>query len=311
MYHRIDTVDTDPWGICVAPHLFEKQIQYFSSHYPVISVEEAIQQLYTDSIHEHSICITFDDGYADNFIHAKPILEKYNCPATFFIPTDFMDTAKPFWWDELEHIFLHLKQLPGHLSLCINGQEKHYTINDNSLTTIQWQQHLNWKWYDNQPTDRCSVFLAVWESLLPLSQPDIQQHLAILSGWAGSIAPANFRLPMNRQQLQSLFSNPLFTAGLHTHTHPDLSAKEKPVQLEEIAQCKRILQNEYNLDSCCLAYPYGRYNGDTLEAVTKLNLSACFTTEATAICRDANPTQLGRYQVGNWNTDELKKLLDV
>jgi peptidoglycan/xylan/chitin deacetylase (PgdA/CDA1 family) len=45
-----------------------------------------------------SIIITFDDGYADNYINALTVLEKYNFKATFFVVTDYIDSARIFQW---------------------------------------------------------------------------------------------------------------------------------------------------------------------------------------------------------------------
>ena len=43
--------------------------------------------------------ITFDDGYADNYQYAFPILQKKHIPATFFITTACVGTAQPYYWD--------------------------------------------------------------------------------------------------------------------------------------------------------------------------------------------------------------------
>lgn len=36
-------------------------------------------------------CLTFDDGYLDNWVHVQPLLEEYKMPATIFVSTDFID----------------------------------------------------------------------------------------------------------------------------------------------------------------------------------------------------------------------------
>ena len=41
---------------------------------------------------EPAALVTFDDGYRDNFDVAVPILRAGNVPATFFIPTAFLDS---------------------------------------------------------------------------------------------------------------------------------------------------------------------------------------------------------------------------
>lgn len=44
---------------------------------------------------KNSICITFDDGYLDNWIYAFPLLKKYNLKATIFVSPEFVDTRNP------------------------------------------------------------------------------------------------------------------------------------------------------------------------------------------------------------------------
>jgi len=45
------------------------------------------------------LAITFDDGYRDNFENARPILERLELPATFFIVSRWMETDTWPWWD--------------------------------------------------------------------------------------------------------------------------------------------------------------------------------------------------------------------
>lgn len=309
MYHRINVIDTDPWGICVSPNNFEEQVKFLKNNFNLISTHDLINQIKNGNITANSICVTFDDGYADNYAHAKPILEKNNCPATFFIATAFINECTPFWWDELEIILLHSKQLNGKLCLQIEGEEHEYTFNKSGLTTQQWQQHINWKWYDEPLTDRCAAFLDIWKKLRPLSYKEIKNQMAAIRNWAGNNI-AEQRLPMNEQQLYELSKNNLFTIGMHTHTHPDLRTKEKHVQEEEIVCCKKLLADKYNIENNSLAYPYGSYNNQTIKAAAALQISACFTTEPGKINVNSNLMKLKRCQVFDWDIDTFKGQLN-
>src|SRR5262249_13777180 len=52
-----------------------------------------------------SVAVTFDDGFANNFTHAGPILHGLGVPATVFMTTAFLDSGEPFPFDcwGLEH----------------------------------------------------------------------------------------------------------------------------------------------------------------------------------------------------------------
>jgi hypothetical protein len=58
---------------------------------------------------DRPLIITFDDGYADNYDNAFPILKKYGLNAVFFITTDYIGGTKPFWFENL--IYLSKKGL--------------------------------------------------------------------------------------------------------------------------------------------------------------------------------------------------------
>lgn len=87
MYHRVNTLRPDPWTICVSPRHFEEHLQ-------------VIRGLSAD------VAITFDDGYADNFQNAQPLLEKYETPATVFVTSGLVGSSYEMWWDELERKYL-------------------------------------------------------------------------------------------------------------------------------------------------------------------------------------------------------------
>jgi len=50
------------------------------------------------------INVSFDDGFSDVFIHAYPILRKYNIPFTLYLTTDMPDGCADLWWLQLEQL---------------------------------------------------------------------------------------------------------------------------------------------------------------------------------------------------------------
>src|SRR5207245_9913776 len=51
-----------------------------------------------------SLAVTFDDGYANNAIHALPVLRDLGIPATFFLPSGFIGSTRDLWVSSLREI---------------------------------------------------------------------------------------------------------------------------------------------------------------------------------------------------------------
>jgi peptidoglycan/xylan/chitin deacetylase (PgdA/CDA1 family) len=102
MYHSISSGRPDPWNLCVAPDLFAQQMQVLSDRFRVVSLAELRRAQTAGERLSRAVAVTFDDGYRDNLLAAKPILEKHELPATAFVTTGYIDSGRDFWWDELE-----------------------------------------------------------------------------------------------------------------------------------------------------------------------------------------------------------------
>src|ERR1700741_1643779 len=111
LYHRIVDLVYDPQGLCVSPDNFHDQLSVLKKNHAFITIEEFTHLLsQKKAFTKNALLISFDDGYADNYHTALPILESLNLEAVFYIATKNLDTDNLFWWDELDLIFKQVKE---------------------------------------------------------------------------------------------------------------------------------------------------------------------------------------------------------
>lgn len=87
MYHRVLPEPDPKYKLAVSVRSFERQMKFLHDrHYNVVSIGELADILKKKSpIPRHTVAITFDDGYIDNYLYAFPILKKYGLKATLFV----------------------------------------------------------------------------------------------------------------------------------------------------------------------------------------------------------------------------------
>ena len=122
MYHRVCDAASDPWGLCVSRAHFNEHMEHLRRHCAVLSLRKLIALLVAGRLPKRAVVLTFDDGYADNLWNAKPILERFELPATFFVASGYVGQTCEFWWDELGRLLLQARTLPGTLNVRLNGR---------------------------------------------------------------------------------------------------------------------------------------------------------------------------------------------
>lgn len=105
MYHHIGPLPADAdairQGLTVSAENFDTQMKYLKDGgYNVVTMADLFRQVAQESVKPKTAVLTFDDGYADNFSVALPVLQKYNLFGTFFIisgkigQADYMTSAQ-------------------------------------------------------------------------------------------------------------------------------------------------------------------------------------------------------------------------
>lgn len=314
MYHRIAKPESDVWEICVSAENFQQHLQVLKKKGNVVPLHQLCNEVNANRFAANTIAITFDDGYIDNFTTAKPLLEKYGLPATFFISSGNIETDKEFWWDELENIILFTERLPGKYNMVINGSLVEYDLKDESfLTEAIRQKHISWKACSEiSPTTRAGLFYTIWQKLQLLPYPDQQRHLQKIRLWAGlnTSARAGYR-SMSANEIKQLAaaSGDLFTIGSHSVTHPALACHDIAFQKNELSDNKNFLEKITGKSTDLLAYPYGNYNEATFSVAEDLHFKAAFTTEEKTIKKHDHKFSLGRLQVKNITGEQFDQQL--
>jgi peptidoglycan/xylan/chitin deacetylase (PgdA/CDA1 family) len=109
MYHYISVppsgADAYRLDLSVTPENLDRQMAWlFENGYTPITLKDLLYNLRLGwPLPEKPVALTFDDGYADAYQNAFPILLKYGFVGTFFVITDYMtfDNPNHATWDQV------------------------------------------------------------------------------------------------------------------------------------------------------------------------------------------------------------------
>jgi peptidoglycan/xylan/chitin deacetylase (PgdA/CDA1 family) len=98
---RHHLVSDRPHRAGVSTVYFLRQVNYLRRHYRVVSLAEAVELVREGGVKVPTVAITFDEGYADNFVNLRAITEETAVPIGYFIATEHISSGREFTHDQL------------------------------------------------------------------------------------------------------------------------------------------------------------------------------------------------------------------
>jgi peptidoglycan/xylan/chitin deacetylase (PgdA/CDA1 family) len=285
LYHSVDDRNgrSDTWNLSVSPGNFADQVEVLVSERTVVPLEELARCVRAGCVPRRYAAITFDDGYANNFIIAKPVLERYNAPATLFLMTAAANSSG-FWWDRLERIIMEADFLPPVLCISLLDRTLEITV---------------------EGSDRRQTFVAIWSHLRELDADDRDSAIASLASALAVQPPADPALrPLTTDEVQRL-KHSILSIGAHTHSHPSLPRLGPTELMREIADSKAICESLLDRQVTAFAYPFGDYDDRVRAAVAEAGLTVACATGHRSVQADDDCLALPRIGVGNWPSDQF------
>jgi len=311
LYHRVAELESDPQQLQVSSSNFAEHLRILKQIATPISLSELTRNLRAGKVPARSVVVTFDDGAADNLLAAKPILEREDVPATVFIATGYMKTAREYWWDEVERLVLQPGELPGTLNLAVNGKLHQWDLTaQTNYTPTDYNTYSSWNAASSdEPTLRHQLYRSLIDVLYPLAPAERFQQLDYLKSWANDVTVSrDSHRPLTAEEVTQLAAGGHIEIGAHTVSHSMLSALPASVQRDEIRQSKVDLEEILGHQVRSFAYPFGTlsdYTRETVSLVKQLDFDCACSNFKDVVQPGADLFQLPRLIVRDWKAEEF------
>jgi len=281
MYHYVRKIKDSQYPKIkgLEESMFNEQIAYLMKQYSIISGNELIEAMVTDSIKDlpqSSVLLTFDDGYSDHYQCVLPILRKRKITGCFFPVVNCvkkrytMDANKIHYilactndvMELIEQIFSLLNQLRSKHGLESNG--------------YYWGRYAKANRFDSSET----VFV---KGLLQKGLPNEvrREVIDILFKRYVTTDELTFadNLYMSQHQIEELKEEGMYI-GNHGQSHQWLNTLEPNMQAEEIQGGLSFMQEiGMPTNNWIMCYPYGAYDDSLLALLRTLNCRVGLTTD--------------------------------
>lgn len=300
-YHRIAEPGADPYYepvISATPEGLRAQVVAIARRMRLLTLDEAMDRIASGGPwREPAALITFDDGYRDNFEAAAPILRDLVIPATFFLPTAFLETPRLPWWDEVACILKQTRVRRLVLPRRAGGDGSGGPPLSIDLDAVP----------------RAEAIRTIIAAFLDETIPDESWFLETLADRAEVALDSEARgrlLFADWDQVRRLTGPGTgLSVGSHGQSHRKLAGLDAGSQLRELADSKRILEDRLGREVAALAYPYGwpgAYTAETRALAARAGYRAAFVAvEGINRPGTLDPFEIRRLNVGSGDSPIL------
>jgi peptidoglycan/xylan/chitin deacetylase (PgdA/CDA1 family) len=251
-------------GICLnRPHKFntlfvtlkkfERHLQLYKKYFAVVSLDEVFENRLDPD--RFSVCLTFDDGFANNYKYVLPLLEKYQIPATFFI-TSIRTEGFDFLWNDAVSIAGRI----GPQKLFLGNQE--FTRLNGNYKSVAENRYL-------KDVLRNESFKKRQEVIRTLSTVTSFKERVHTDYW----------LQLTIEEIKRLADSKWVTIGSHSAYHNDLAKTSIQDLKEDLKRSKSFLENVTGRAIEALAFPYGSYTQEVVEQAKLAGYTQLLATE--------------------------------
>lgn len=270
IFHRVFSEPDPIFPDEMHAHRFDEMCAWLKSWFNVLPLDAAVAHLKSGTLPARAACITFDDGYADNYDVAMPILQSHGLPATFFIATGFLDGG--CMWND---IVIESVRRSKAASLDL-GEFGHFDISN--------------------LTKKSANISAVINKIKYLPAALRLEAAQSIARAAKVTPPDNLMLSSNQVKIMRRGGMQI---GAHTTSHPILAKLSDELARLEIKGSKDFLENLLGERIGLFAYPNGKPGRDftvtNVDQVRSLDIDAAVTTQAGASTFGDDPFQLPRF----------------
>jgi len=200
----------------------------------IVDLDEARRRIDNPSGARRFAVITMDDGYADNFEHAYPVLTELDCPFTVYVATGLIDREAHPWWRILEEVIARQEST----AVSLDGPVSYFDCRTASAKRETFRVLHGW--------------------LLEIDEDRQRQVVGELAWRYGIDAKALTGAEMMTwDQVRELAADPLVTIGAHTIGHYALAKLPEARARAEMRDGARVLEAATGTMPRHFAYPYG------------------------------------------------------
>lgn len=251
---------------------FEAKLRWVKEHFNVLALSEAVRGLKLGRLPDRPLSITFDDGYADNYHLALPILCQLGLPATFFIASGYLDGGCMF-------------------NDAVREAVRQATGPELDLSDLQLGRHTI-----ATDEDRCGIADEILFKVRYLRPAEREATGERLARRVGAHVPRD--LMMTSEQVAAMSKQGMEIGG-HTVSHPALTSVDISIARQEIERGCTRLRDVVGERIALFAYPIGLprrdYSTAHVRLVRELGFEGAVSTAWGTSGLGADPFQIPRF----------------
>jgi peptidoglycan/xylan/chitin deacetylase (PgdA/CDA1 family) len=272
IFHRVHHRPDPLFPLEMHAAAFLERLDWIRGWFNVMDLEEAVTALAVGKLPARALAITFDDGYADNYSVALPLLRQAGLSATFFVASGYLDGGC-MWNDAIIESVRRAHGSVLNLSPIAFGTHDISSIDARRRLITTLLSEL--KYRDLQERSECAREIAA------AARVETPRDLMMTSAQVRHLAAAGMGV------------------GAHTKHHPILARTDEPTARQEIADGREILESIVGRRVALFAYPNGKpgqdYTVTHVRMTRELGFVAAFSTAPGAARTGSDRYQLPRF----------------